>query len=58
MISECDHNIISPASSFSWWAAFLNNYSTAKVVAPKIYNPSDPNIKNRYMFYPQKWIII
>jgi hypothetical protein len=58
LISECDHNIMSHASSFGWWAAFLNNNPKAKVVAPKIYNLSNPNIKNRYMFYPKKWIIV
>jgi hypothetical protein len=57
LIRECDHNIISPASSFGWWAAFLNNNSKSKVIAPKIYDPSNPTIK-RHLFYPKEWIII
>jgi hypothetical protein len=57
LIRECDHNIISPASSYGWWAAFLNNNPKLKVIAPKIYDPSNIKIK-RYMFYPNQWILI
>lgn len=38
LISVCDHNIVSPGSSFGWWAAFLNkkkkNYSRTYFLQP------------------------
>ena len=57
LIGLCDHNIISPVSSFGWWAAFLsaNNGIT---VAPEKYDPSIPNLNYRYMFYPEDWILV
>jgi hypothetical protein len=57
LIKECDHNIISHASTFGWWAAFLNGKKNSIVVAPKIYDPENPKFQ-RFMFYPKEWIII
>ena len=54
-IMYCDHNILSHASSFGWWAAFLNPNKDKITVAPEFYHPDAPNLK-RYKFYPQDYI--
>ena len=57
LMSQCDSNIISPASSFGWWAAFLNLNSRC-TVAPIYYDPSITSPPHRYMFYPKNWILV
>lgn len=57
LINVCDHNIISPGSSFGWWAAYINKKKKI-IVAPKHYNPSSPKETFKYMFYPDNWIIV
>ena len=56
-IMSCDHNIISPISSFGWWAAYLNKHKDKKVVAPINYHPG-LDIMHRPMFYPKEFILI
>ena len=51
----CDHNILSHASSFGWWAAFLNQNQNKKVVAPKLYTTRNEPPKN---FFPEEWTIL
>lgn len=53
-MSYCKHNIISH-SSFSWWAAWLNNNSNKKVIAPYLWVNSKI-IKNKPQL--KNWILI
>ena len=49
-MKSCSHNIIAN-STFSWWAACLNNNSNKIVVAPKFWFTD----KKRVFYYPQNW---
>ncbi|MGH7890571.1 MAG: alpha-1,2-fucosyltransferase [Thermodesulfobacteriota bacterium] len=44
LMSSCHHQIVSPRSSFSWWAAWLNPNPNKIVIAPS------------YGAYPMSWI--
>ncbi len=52
----CDHNILSQASSFGWWASYLNTNETKITVAPEWYHPDEPSLK-REKFYPKNFIL-
>jgi len=56
LIMSCDHNILSHASSFGWWAAYVNPNPNKIVVAPEYYHPDEPSLK-RDMFYPKEFIL-
>lgn len=56
LMSMCDHNIIAN-SSFSWWAAWLNNNPNKRVVAPK--NWFGPAYSHDTQdLYPESWITV
>ncbi len=58
LIMSCDHNILSPGSSFGWWAAYLNKSKHKIVIAPREYSPDDLSLQLKPFFYPSDWIII
>ena len=57
LIQSCDHNIMSHSSSFSWWAAYLNDNPNKKVIAPKDYSMV-PDAWVREEFYPSDFTLI
>lgn len=57
LMSLCKHNIIAN-SSFSWWAAWLNNHPKKMVFAPKQWFGKEERNKDLVNFYPQGWKMI
>ena len=53
----CDHHIIAN-SSFSWWAAWLNQNPNQLVIAPKKWFGEGFKDYNMKDFYPENWVII
>ena len=51
LMKHCKHNIIS-ASTFSWWAAWLNDNADKKVICPLIWD----DYKSNESIYPKEWI--
>jgi hypothetical protein len=52
-LSLCDHQIISPNSTFSWWAAYLNANSKKIVIVPHFWGNSTEEDA-----FPASWIRI
>jgi hypothetical protein len=50
LMSSCKHQIISPDSSFSWWAAWLNDNPNKQVITPKI-----SFCRDELDFIPESW---
>ena len=57
LMSKCDHNIIAN-SSFSWWAAWLNNNKEKTVIAPKQWFGKAYVNHNTSDLIPETWIKI
>ncbi len=55
LMSQCKHNIIAN-SSFSWWAAWLNNNPEKIVIAPKNWFNKGP--KDTQDLVPESWLRI
>ncbi|MEI7451739.1 MAG: alpha-1,2-fucosyltransferase [Candidatus Falkowbacteria bacterium] len=56
VMSHCKHNIISN-SSFSWWAAWLNNNVNKKVIMPYKWSNAD-DLQFLPDLLPKEWVII
>lgn len=57
LMTKCHHNIISHDSTFSWWAAYLNQHDDRIVICPKYHKSLDQTIEYKN-FYPDNWIKI
>ena len=56
LMSFCKHNIIAN-SSFSWWAAWLNQNPYKKVIAPKNWFGPQANLWTGDII-PKEWVTI
>jgi hypothetical protein len=56
LMSNCNHHIIAN-STFSWWAAWLNNYKNKIVISPKWWY-RNPIKNNKIIWIPDDWIIL
>jgi hypothetical protein len=56
LMSKCQNNIIAN-SSFSWWAAWLNENQDKKIIGPKSWFGPEMN-KDTSQILPSKWISI
>jgi len=56
LLSSCDHNI-NANSTFSWWAAYLNNNPNKKICVPSEWYTKEANCDIKDLI-PEKWIKI
>ncbi|MFD2872299.1 alpha-1,2-fucosyltransferase [Mucilaginibacter ximonensis] len=55
LMSKCKHNIMAN-STFSWWAAWLNDNNNKVIIAPKNWFNIVPPGFNLNHLYPKEWI--
>lgn len=54
----CDHSIMSPVSTFGWWAAYLSQSEQKNIVAPNRYHPDMEGFTHREGFYPKEFVLL
>ena len=54
LMRHCRHNIIAN-STFSWWAAYLNNHTNKKIIAPKRWLNQNKVFED---LFPKEWLKI
>lgn len=57
LMRYCDHNIISN-STFSWWAAWLNDSPGRRVVAPKVWSTYSDSPMRTDDLIPRDWTVL
>jgi hypothetical protein len=55
LMLHCDHHILSPVSSFSWWVGFLNSKKNKITITPKKYHFLKKEMDDN--FYPSNFIL-
>lgn len=67
LMTKCDHNIVSHDSTFSWWAAYLNENDNRTVVCPKYHRSFEQTefdsqgnrlTYHKQDFYPDDWTVL
>lgn len=59
IMTMCDHNILGYGTTFSWWAAYLNNNKNKKIIGPEnIFICADDKNRVRTNFYTDKFTLI